>query len=455
MLPKNGSIVIIDDVYSEAAPLMSFFSKNSCPYLYYTGDFGELPGVPNKEVRIVFLDFNLLPAITGAHSTNTQILSILDKIIGDDNGPYLLVVWSKNHSDAESLKAEIVEKIKTNHARGVLLPFNTLSLEKSDFFARDNETYEFIDGKEQELSDKINSKLNSAKFLNYLLSWENALGESSKDTVSQATNAISSISQDSDDYPKHFISVLAKTLLDKKLSLSSTDEKIKASYNSLSKVHLNLFENKFEKIDTTQINVEIENDYSPNFSDVNIGAINSWLNINYLNNNSHKGKVVQKSGFSSSGLIDTTKDGRELNEIITCIREENATENYVYKEVELEISPDCDVAQNKRTFYRLVSGCQISKDLFEKLSHRRTGYFKNSFPISFFKSGELLVKIENEMIPSFFIFNLSQIKTISVGVADYFDDSLYICNFNNDLLSSIKIQLSNNIQKHGYQSINI
>ena len=126
-LPSDGSVVVIDDNIKEAVPLMQFLSKNGIASVYYSGTRDEeLPVKPLSKVRLVFTDIQLFgPASPRDYAL--RIIAILDKIISDKNGPYILAVWSKTDDiNAETLKTEVLSFRNP--------PFKIINLKKSNFF---------------------------------------------------------------------------------------------------------------------------------------------------------------------------------------------------------------------------------------------------------------------------------------------------------------------------------
>ena len=134
-LPKDGSVVIIDDVIEEALPLIQVLAKKGISSTYYSGTKdSELPDSPSQKIRLAFIDIQLFPA-GDAKSYTSRIMGILEKLISDDNGPYLLIVWSK-HDDV--FKAELERQItadKTNKRCPILF----LCLSKNLYLATDED----------------------------------------------------------------------------------------------------------------------------------------------------------------------------------------------------------------------------------------------------------------------------------------------------------------------------
>ena len=113
-LPKNGSIVIIDDKINEAIPLMTALAKRGVAYIYYDGKPRNYPEETLDSVRFVFLDMHL-DEVAGAAGGNKNIVSSLigglDAVVGEDNGPYIIMVWSKHDSQHMiEFKQAVLEK---------------------------------------------------------------------------------------------------------------------------------------------------------------------------------------------------------------------------------------------------------------------------------------------------------------------------------------------------------
>lgn len=98
-LPKNGSIVIIDDQIKEALPLMNALAVRGASYLYYDGKSKHYPKCPLDNVRIIFLDMHLDEVAGGTNSTKNIVSSLvagIEAIVHKENGPYIIMVWSKH-----------------------------------------------------------------------------------------------------------------------------------------------------------------------------------------------------------------------------------------------------------------------------------------------------------------------------------------------------------------------
>ncbi|MBL7858928.1 MAG: hypothetical protein JNM57_14655 [Cyclobacteriaceae bacterium] len=124
ILPENGSVVIIDDVPEEALPILKVLAKKCVSTTYYQGT-SDLPEKPNQSIRLLFLDLQLIET-SNEHQIAKSVTGILDRLISKENGPYILVTWSKNYAKYGAVVEEEINKIKH------LIPACVVSFNKRD-----------------------------------------------------------------------------------------------------------------------------------------------------------------------------------------------------------------------------------------------------------------------------------------------------------------------------------
>lgn len=124
LLPSNGTVVVIDEQQSEAMPIVKTLSKHGIACTYYSSKLGELPDQPTQFVRLLFLDLQLQDAVTDEHQIFTQLLSLLQRIIRKDNGPYFLVIWSKNYERYGRYVEEHLKKSEPYLIPACIVSFN-------------------------------------------------------------------------------------------------------------------------------------------------------------------------------------------------------------------------------------------------------------------------------------------------------------------------------------------
>ena len=105
MIPINGRIAIVDDQIEQALPLMRVLSKNNIPYVYYKGnDMNYLPKNPENDIRILFLDLNLLGGKDNQpKDIRSTLFSVISRIISPNNYPYVLILWSRQEKEYKEM----------------------------------------------------------------------------------------------------------------------------------------------------------------------------------------------------------------------------------------------------------------------------------------------------------------------------------------------------------------
>ncbi|WP_162012858.1 hypothetical protein [Streptococcus sp. S784/96/1] len=465
MLPNNGSIVIIDDQVNEACPLFTFLSRENKSFRYFNGQGSTLPdaGGVNEAIRLVFLDYNLTVA-TNPKLNNSTIASNLKRIIPQNNGPYYILLWTKEKVEWETESFECDLKQYLDEDFSYVLPAGVEYLDKNAYFELNPNSkeaeYIFQKDKETELRDRIFAILTRLSLLEFFVKWENQVLLTSQKLVSKTTD----ISDNARDLAYH----LAKVNLEQSTSNLPNEKLISAAYQSLNTVYSTYLNHKVEEIQLE--NAEFQNLNSIDSIISNKGRINSWLNINTLDNPSHIGKVFCETGhFSDVNIINTNTASEKdfLSKVQEKLEANEQNDNYYFKEIGLEISPECDFAQNKRNFYRIIPGIFVSEELLKDTQHDLIGKLKytvnNRGNIQWSVSKSIFVspKIEykddssNQTFNAYLILDLSQFKTVPLkdGDNDYFEVHDVLFSINNDMLQGIKNELASNIQRKGYQSI--
>ena len=464
-LPNNGSIVILDDQYTEAEPLIKLLSKNNKSFRYYDGKPENLPSdtIEKEATRLVFLDYNLTEGTTGSASQASTITANLNRIISEENGPYFILLWSKDKDDAQEFNDDM-EQIYNRYPH--LQPLEIKCLNKADYFKKNGSIYEFNGDKVAEFQEELERMVSSIELLEFYSSWENKILLTSQKLIKKTSD----VSRGMD--AKQLVHLLSNINLEQFSKNVEDEQLIVAAYQSLNTVFSSYLNHKIEDIKLS----------SENFSKIsevdryefNSSRVNSWFNINTIENPSRIGQVFTTA--SSFFLDDNIIKNNELRGQFIAIANQNKTENEYFKTVELEISPECDVAQNKRNFYRVIPGMVISESLmrtvFEKLTNGLDKGEKNkalvfsvkknseklnfdSLPQSIFLSPKFEFKANGKCFDVFLILDLSQFKTIPIQNEgkDYLADKEMLFSVNSDLLQSIKNSLANSIQKKGYQHL--
>ncbi len=466
-LPNNGSIVILDDKYMEAEPLIKLLSKNNKSFRYYDGKSENypLPSIEKEAIRLVFLDYNLTEGITGSASQVSTITANLRRIIDKDNGPYFILLWSKNKDDAQEFNEDMGEVYESYP---YLRPLKIECLNKAEYFKTTGSGYEFNNDKVEEFQKELEELVGSIELLEFYSSWENKILLTSQKLIKKTSDIGQGMSA------KQLVHLLSNINLEQFSRNVGDEQLIVAAYQSLNTVFSSYLNHKIEDIKLSKEHFSEISKVKVDAHEVNSSRVNSWFNINTIENPSRIGQVF--SIVSSSFLDDNIIKNNELRGRFIEIANQKKTEDEYFKTVELEISPECDVAQNKRNFYRVIPGMVISESLMKTILDTFTSTYRlnkdqtNQALIYFFKNGQLSFKncpesifvtpkfefkANGECFDVFLILDLSQFKTIPIQNEgkDYLVDKEMLFSVNSDLLQSIKNSLAHNIYKKGYQHL--
>lgn len=169
-LPSSHKIVVIDDKPEEVASLIGTLSKNGIGVVYFTGQLEQLPIEPLSGIRIIFSDIDLVESKDNK-TKQSALLAVLQKVISPDNGPYIIVFWTK-HSD-------FIDDIKTEWDKLGYPPLKYLCIEKSS--CKDEKGEFSISMIDQHIKEKVDT----FQAFNFYLEWENILLQQGEKFVSK------------------------------------------------------------------------------------------------------------------------------------------------------------------------------------------------------------------------------------------------------------------------------
>lgn len=387
-LPENGRVVIVDDRDEEAMPLIQILSIHGVPVTYFKGEYDKLPEHQLDSVRIIFLDLRLNEPSDDKTAIST-ILSVVDKIISPDNGPYLAILWSKHSVDYRSeLEARFADKPNK--------PSMILDLEKTLYLQHTGEhnREEFLAGVEKSVKDqftgeelkiildsvgqtydqvtsiktsfvpdaleriesKLKKELEKAGVFHLFFLWENIVHKSAGETV----KTVYKFFPDDDKWNDNMQNVLynmAKAYMGKQLSDDSKDI-VRASLVT------------FNEVFTDILNRESRNgigEFKFGFANKSRLPKNLMARIN--------SKIVLISDAEDQiipGNVYVT--GRTSQYNAQFFRDGAFSEGTEFDKLIIEVSPYCDYAQKKWQVSRQLPGILCPEQYFSKLDNKEFMY---------------------------------------------------------------------------------
>lgn len=247
MIPLNGRIAIVDDKIKQALPLMRVLSKNNIPYVFYEGnDFRSLPSVPENDIRILFLDLNLLGGRDNQpKDIRSALYSVISHVISADNYPYVLILWSRQEKEYIDILVDLFKNDLKNCS-----PIAIKDYVKSDFFPNYAEEED-----ESADSDKILIELNKIlkdfPAYSYIMQWENCIHNSADITVQDIFHDFHS-QENWHDNASCILDMFAHSFLDKQYRETSLEDRAKASLFFLNDVY-------YDTLESVIANSKIEN----------------------------------------------------------------------------------------------------------------------------------------------------------------------------------------------------
>jgi len=377
MLSKyNLKAVVFDDVEAEAKPLIDALNYERIPNIFI--NFGEdsRDDVKLKNVRLVFADIILGNQKGGDPKAIVEAIkgSIIDNI-DETNGPFILIVWSK---DTDTLASVLRDRLKEENEK---LNFITLELDKNKYFEKNIDTNEWrlqVDKTFEDIKHDINEQLNGLKHLPVFLEWE----QDARNTISQLLNEFIEDIAD-EEKVKNTISSAIKLTLGEKTESSTTD-KIKSFYQTLNTTLADSIENHSIPIEQHE---EFLSDLNiDNIDDETKAAINrKTLFEDPIDSELKTGNIYSFKNFKDLFYGDIIKDvcGCDYENVLESDlfrytkkckffdKETGETDtNHQKRHYEkmkdnsypilLEFTPSCDIANNKYKKSRLIFGYMIN-----------------------------------------------------------------------------------------------
>jgi len=227
-LPESGRVVVIDDDLNEVETLLKVLSQHRVAFTYFTGNIEELPDKPFSDVRFVFLDVVLGKEGITPRDEKTVIstlIGVVNRIIDKDNGPFILVLWTKHRRYKE---------IVSNELRKVGYCPIVKDLEKSEFFDSNNR---LMDDKEmfRKLKSSFKEILENYGIFELFILWENIVHNSASATINSLSHFIPFNDKWNDEMSKIFYK-LAEAWAGDTLDASNTDEIVRNSLFTLGEV---------------------------------------------------------------------------------------------------------------------------------------------------------------------------------------------------------------------------
>lgn len=455
MIPLNGRIAIVDDSIEQAQPLMGVLSRHNIPYVFYKGnDVNYLPHTPENDIRILFLDLNLLgEKIEKGKDIRSVLFSVLKRIISPQNYPYVLILWSRQESEYREI---LINLFQTDLKE--CSPIAVANYVKSDFFPDFSQTLdESVD--DEKILEELKHILSGLPAYSYLMQWENCIHNAADETIQDIFHDFHS-RDDWNNNAKCILDMFAKSYLEQHYSDASIEDKAKASLFFLNDVYFDTLESA---ITNSNIENAVELQYEANDdlkSDIK-SKVNNYLLLSKSQTHINKpGSIVisvdniAEYKKCAKSVLDDCLDTEFLRKDVIKqfgdIKNKEAKKLYNQKRKELReailltaipcgivVTPVCDYAQKKAKYDRIVLGLIIDSCNKQFIDTKSEAIYISP---SFDESTHERVLILNYRF--FLTQELNKLNDIKV-----------LCRVRNSVLSEIQSKLARHISRQGIMNL--
>jgi len=455
LIPLNGRIAIVDDDEKQAMPLMRVFSRNNIPYTFYKGnDYRFLPETPENDIRILFLDLNLLGNTEeNPKDIRSVLIPTLSHILSPHNYPYILILWSRQ----ESLYLKTLEDVFKNELKDCS-PIAIKNYVKSDFF-HDYGTEEDDTQDDLLIINELKRILSELPAYSYLMQWENCIHNAADKTIQDIFHDFHSPDKWNNS-ANCILDMFSKSYLEKHFGEATNEEKVRASLFFLNDVY-------YDTMESTITNSNIENPveflYETNsdlVSDIK-SKVNSFLLISKSQTQiSQPGCIVISSDNiaehvkCAKSVLDDCLDTEYLRKDVIKqfgdIKNKEAKKLYDQKRKELReailltaipcgvvVTPVCDYAQKKVKYDRIVLGLIIDSCNKQFIDAKSEAIYVSP---SFDESAH-----ERVLVLNYRFFLTQELRKVN--------DIKVLFRIRNSVLSEIQSKLARHINRQGIMNL--
>ena len=468
--PTCGKVVVVDDQIDEARPLIQILSEKGVPTLYYSGMVEEMPSTPLIGIRLVFCDLKFSSA-SGDRNITSNLVGILRKLISPKNGPYILLLWSAHEK-------EYIDSVREALALEAICPEFVLPLNKSDYFQADDSydlsmkniddflgTLELdidndviieaignnfgkyersgqkpIDNAIDLISEKLAIELKNVGLFKLFVLWENTIGDSTLETVNSLYNEIPE-AVPKDKKLDAMIFYLSRARLERRFDEAIPELKFWSAMDSINELFFYFYtENVHLKLQSEVAEISAVEE----IRGISCARFNKWKMFSNATSDRRPGNV----------FVDDAKKF----EFFAFINPESAKNSEGYKKVLHEIlsneniqcilvdlSSECDIAQNKMFASRVVPGIIIPEQDYEEYKRKKMLKSEKSKPEYIFFSPK--VEINDKVF--YIIINTNQLFYISTDEL-YKKDKKF--TFSEPFVLDLKQTAARNISKYGLET---
>ncbi len=434
IIPLNGRIAIVDDDVNQALPLISVLSRHNIPYVFYKGnDVKYLPDNPENDIRILFLDLNLLgEKIEKEKDIRSVLYSTLRHIISPQNYPYVLVLWSRQENEY----GKVLSNLFLNELKDCS-PITIENFVKSDFFPNfSQELDKSVD--DEKILVELKRIITNLPAYSYIMQWENCVHNSADETIQGVFHDFHS--QDNwHNNANCILNMFAKSYLEQHYKDAGAEDKAKASLLFLNDVYHDTLESSviacaFPKDHDLSENVEVE--YK---EDIAAKINGSLLLSNQYASSNQPGCVLPIELTKGNEAYFHELFGYCFNKKNLSSKDAKALKKEIYKSLqpcEVVVTPACDYAQKKVKYDRVIHGVIINADFRDNVNSQSDAFYVS--PSFEYEKQKRIIVLNNRYL-------------VTCDEFDHYPNPLF--RIRDSILAEIQSKLARHISRHGVMNL--
>lgn len=401
---KTARVLVVDDNETDGNALIASFSKLGVGALYFRGVPEELPESKLRGLRLLALDMQLQEGLAGDDTaTLSPLLTLLDRLLADDNGPFIIIGWTNHPGLLNEFKNRFI-KLKP-----LLKPCFFVRIPKSE--VRNDATPAKFDI--DKIVRRLEAEMENWTPINLIMRWEQLAHDAASGTTASISGLV--VENPSDESPAssneeiwrkgmvEILGTLARASAGK--TIDDDSSAVRALFYTLNPIHFDCLDCLSQQASDGSNHSVIGNvlrSVSPLQDVRKVGALNNMIllektphadtvsrpgNVYILGELDGKWPFFEMAGIRFGALVHDLFDPTSVDKLNehTKTTEESQTaqsttgglveqlsrqrkelmdelKNFLKKKCKpilVEITPACDFAQRKHVNIRLVAGLLV------------------------------------------------------------------------------------------------
>ena len=425
----TGSVLILDDREKDARPIREALARSGIGAIHVSDEMQ--PESPLKGIRVAMLDIHLQGLASDPEASIKATCDLIDRIIHEQNGPYVAVIWTGNPGDADRFKQEL----------GAVRcpPVRMVTLEKSNVFKGGKADAEVI-------LNEIERAIADSPALPVASLWEEIVREAANDTLVSLSLA--------DDQAVNRLAALLRAEADL-AALEEDAAGMRSLLAALNPVHFDMTEKRSASMDSEASAVmPIRKKAKAGKRDLPLAEqaqLNTALLFDPQPGGFGPGRLYRYGDIAGLGIgVALAAEDR--------IRRDTAEDEEVLPVFFLEVSAACDHQQGKIRAARLIAGVAFSAATFGTGDRGRQGR-RGPYKV---RDGAHLRTLQAVCVPGFpdegarIVWNARYPVAVSLDDAAALDGIKAIepiGRFREPLLADVRAWLGYHAGRPGYVSI--